>query len=167
MADEQREEGEKGFVAHYIRGVRTSSRHNAAAYGFSIAATGSFGVLTKLDGAPSLLDIFVFIVGASIGFAILNAIATEGYSTQMPDEPAVVVLLGTSFSIVSISAAVGVCVGIGYALGGWPAWILGSFAFTLVYLLATAVELGIAAQLHEEGGHSGEQQRSRQDEGAA
>jgi hypothetical protein len=173
MADQRPEqedregEEEKGFLAHYVRGVRTSSRHNAAAYGFSIAATSSFAAVTKLDGAPSLLDIFVFIVGASVGFAILNAIASGGYSAEIPDEPAVVVLLGTSFSILSIAGAVGVAVGIGYTIGGWPAWLLGSLGFTLAYLLGTALELGIAAQLHERGGYSGEQRQSREDGGAA
>lgn len=69
----------------------------------------------------------------------------------MPDEPAEVVALGTSFSVVSISAASGVVVGLGYALPNWPVWLIAAFAFTIIYSLGVGVELGLAARVHPEG----------------
>ena len=162
--DEKREEVDDGLAAHYVRGLQNSSRHNAAAYGFSIAATASFGVLTKIHGEPSVLDCFVYVLGASAGFALVNAVSSKGYRERIPEEPPVVILLGTSFSVMSICASVASAVGIGYALHGWVAWIVASFAFTLCYLLATALELGVAGRLHSHGGVEGERSRANAEE---
>lgn len=101
---------------------------------------------------PTILDVFVFVVGASIAFATVNTLSSHRFSERLPDEPAVVVLLGTTFSVFSISAAVGVAVGIAYAIPGWPAWLVSSFAFAGVYLLVVGLELGLAAKRHELGG---------------
>jgi hypothetical protein len=73
----------------------------------------------------------------------------------MPSEPAEVVALGTSFSIVSISATAGAAIGVAYALWGWLAWLAGSFTATLVYVLLVGLELGLAARAHPRGARGG------------
>jgi hypothetical protein len=148
---------QKGLVEHYLLGLRSSTKNNTAAYGYSVAAGATIAALTKIGGAPSLLDIFLFVVGTSSGFALINVASTSAFSVKMPSEPPVVIALGTTFSVVSISAAVGSAVGVGYALGGWPAWALGALAFTLVYLLLLGLELALAARAHPRGAQGDEQ----------
>lgn len=70
-----------------------------------------------------------------------------------------VILLGTSLSVVSECASVGVATGVAYALSGWPAWLLAAAAFTLVYVVAVGAEIGVAAYRHPSGGVEGERRR--------
>jgi MFS family permease len=125
-----------------------SARNNALAYGYSVSATASFAMLTHTDGPLTVLRIFVFAVGAGIAFAAVNALVTRGFRERAEREPPVVVALATSFSIVSISAAVGVAALLGWGVGGWVAWLLGSLLATLVYLSIGALEMALARSLH-------------------
>jgi hypothetical protein len=153
------EEEEPGILSHYVRGIRTSTRHNAAAYGYSVTATASFGALARIEGSPDLLDMFLYLVGAGLAFAIVNTVATRGFRERLPEEPAVVVLLGTAFSFASVTASLGTCVGIAYALRGWAGWLAATLAFTTVYILLVGLELALAANLHHLGGIEGERRR--------
>jgi hypothetical protein len=144
-----------GFLEHYVLGLRSSTKHNSTAYGYTIAMAATYGAVARIDKAPSLLDVFMFIVGASAAFALINATATAGFRAEMPSEPAEVVALGTSFSIVSISATAGAAIGVAYALWGWLAWLAGSFTATLVYVLLVGLELGLAARAHPRGARGG------------
>lgn len=158
------EEEQSGILAHYVRGIRTSTRHNAAAYGFSVAATASFGALTRVEGAPDLLDMFLYLLGAGLAFAIVNTVATRGFRERLPEEPAVVVLLGTAFSFASVTASVGTCVGVAYGLHGWAGWLVATFAFAAVYIVLVGLELALAGNIHHLGGIEGEQRRREEEE---
>ena len=61
------------FGEHYLRGLGMSARNNALAYGYSIAATSSCGMLAHTDGPLNFLHIFMFIIGSGIAFALVNA----------------------------------------------------------------------------------------------
>ena len=139
-------------ASHYLRGLGISTRSNSLAYGYSVAITASFGAVYRLAGSPDVGELFVFVAGAGVAFALVNAAITRGFRRRMPDEPAVVIALGTSFSIVSISAALGTACLIAWALDGYLAWGLGAFAATLVYLLAVGAEMAVAGEIHELGG---------------
>jgi hypothetical protein len=144
--------GNDGFLHHYVGGLRSSTKHNSPAYGYTVAAGASIAALTRVEGAPSLLEVFLFVAGTSLAFAVINATTTSGYRAEMPSEPPEVVALGTTFSAISITAAVAAAVGIGYALSGWVAWGVGAFALTVVYVLIVGVELGLASRAHPRGG---------------
>jgi MFS family permease len=142
-----------GSVAHYLRGLGLSTRNNTVAYGYSLTATGSYGVISDQKGSR-IGDVFLFAVGAALAFALVNTLVTEGYRKRFPDEPGVVVAFGTSLSLLSVTAAVGTAALAGWLLRAWVAWLAGSFAFTLVYLALVGVEIAVAAALHsgeEEG----------------
>ena len=109
----------KEFIEHYARGLGMSARNNALAYGYSVAATASFGMLVDTDGPASVLHIFMFVVGNGIAFAGVNALVTRGFRQRVEQEPPVVVALSTSLAVVSISAAVGVALLFGWGVGGW------------------------------------------------
>ena len=138
----------KEFGEHYLRGLGMSARNNALAYGYSIAASASFGMLIHTDGPPSVLRIFMFIIGAGIAFAGVNALVTGGFRRRVEQEPPVVVALSTSFSAVSISAAVGFVTLLGWGIGGWGAWLLGPLLGTWIYLSVSALEMALSRTLH-------------------
>jgi uncharacterized membrane protein YkvI len=146
---------------HFLRGIRTSTASNASSYGFSLTVAGSYAALTKVHGTPTWLELFVFLAGSCTGFAMVNAASTRLFRVESPDEPELVISLATSLSIFSVCASVGAATGVAFALSSWLAWLLGSVAFTLVYVMAVGAEVGIAAHEHPAGGVEGERRRRR------
>ena|SRR5438105_1264412 len=136
------------FGEHYRRGLGMSARNNALAYGYSITATASFGMLVHTDGPIDVLRIFLFVVGNGVAFASVSALVTRGFRQRVEEEPPVVVALATSFSVLSISAGVGVATALGWGMGGSLAWLLGSLLATWAYLSISALEMALARNLH-------------------
>ena len=125
-----------------------SARNNALAFGYSVTTTASFGVLAATDRPADVGRIFLFVVGAGVAFAGVNALVTRGFQRRVEQEPPIVIALATSFSVVSTSAAVGLAALLGSALGGWSAWLLGSLLPTFVYLGVSALEIALARNVH-------------------
>ena len=142
-----------GPLDHYLRGLETSTKNNSLAYGYSVAISATFGALDHFHPGPTIVELFLFCVGAGAAFAVINAGVTRGYRSHPPDEPAVVIALGTSFGVVSITAAVAAGAALAWTIGSWPAWLLTSFLATVVYVLAVGVEMALAGALHDEGAH--------------
>jgi hypothetical protein len=136
------------FREHYVRGLGMSARNNALAYGYSVTATASFGVLDRIDSPARVGRIFLFVAGGGLAFAVVNALVTRGYRHRVEREPPVVVALATSFSIVSTSIAVGVAALLAAIIGGWLAWLLGPLLSTWAYLAISAVEIALARGVH-------------------
>jgi hypothetical protein len=142
----------EGFWGHYVRGLGLSTRNNSLAYGYSVAVTGSFGMINRLTGRPSVADIFLFVVGASAPFTLLNPLVTRGFRRRVEREPPLVVAVGTSFSVVSSCAGIGLAALLAWQVGGWITWLCGSLAAAVVYLLASALEIAAARGLHTVAG---------------
>ena len=138
----------KEFGAHYWRGLGMSARNNALAFGYSVTTTASFVMLAHTAGRISVLRIFMFVVGSGIAFAGVNAVVTRGFRQRVEQEPPVVVALATAFAVVSMSAGVGLAALIGWGVGGWIAWLLGSLLPTWAYLSIAALEMALARVLH-------------------
>lgn len=136
------------FTEDYLRGLGMSTSNNALAYGYSVTATASFAVLTRTDQPADIGRIFLFVAGAGLAFAGVNAIVTRGFRTRVEPEPPVVLALATSLSALSISAGVGAAVLLGIMLGGWLAWLLAAVFSTWVYLFIAALEIATARALH-------------------
>jgi drug/metabolite transporter (DMT)-like permease len=136
------------FTEDYLRGLGLSTRNNALAYGYSVTATASFAVLTRTDQPAGIGRIFLFVAGAGLAFAGVNAIVTRGFRARVETEPPVVLALATSLSAVSISAGVGAATLLGILLGGWLAWLLAAVLSTWVYLFTAALEIATARALH-------------------
>jgi hypothetical protein len=136
------------FLQHYMRGLGTSARNNAMAYGYSITATASFAILSHTDGPITILKIAMFVTGTGLAFAGVNALVTRGFSRRVDPEPPVVMALATSLSLVSMSAAVAVAGVLGWGLGGWAAWLLGALLASWTYVSIGALEAALARTLH-------------------
>lgn len=136
------------FTEDYLRGLGLSARNNALAYGYSITATAIFGVLSETARPADIGRIFLFVAGASLAFAAVNAIVTRGFRARVETEPPVVVALATSLGIVSVSAAVGAAVLLATLIRDWPAWLLTGMVSTWIYLSVAALEVAVARALH-------------------
>jgi MFS family permease len=138
----------RDFGRHYVRGLGMSAHNNALAYGYSVTTTTSLAMLVHTDGPLSILRLLMFVVGCGLAFAGVNALVTRGYRERVEEEPPVVISLATSFSVISISAGVAVAGLLGWGIGSWPAWLLGSLLSTWAYLLAGALEMAFSRRVH-------------------
>ena len=132
------------WVEHVIRGLGASTRHNALAYGYSLAITGSFAVLVYSAPPTRPLEIFLFALGGAASFTIATAATTRGFRQRVREEPPIVRAIGSSLGFVSISGAIAAAWLLGWALGGWAAWLVGGLAASGVYLVLSALELAFA-----------------------
>ena len=125
----------------YAEGVRASLGTNASAFAYSAMMTSTYGVLTTILGASTVLETFTFLVGAATAFTLTEAVASRGFRVRMRGERPDVVVLGSAISYPSTLLAVGAGALAGEALGTGVAWPAGSFLATTVFLLVGAVEL--------------------------
>ncbi len=144
-----RDEGSerRGFSDNYLRGLHASARGNAAAYGYSVTITASFGILSTVVGTPRVAEIFVFAGGAVLAFALVEAVVSGGFRHGLSDEPSEVRALGGSISVFSVGLSLAAALAAGSFFGGLVAWPVGSFLATLTYLLLFAFEMGLAELL--------------------
>lgn len=153
----------ESWFDHAHRGLGASTRHNALAYGYSLALTGTFGVLVDTSGTPQPYEILLFAIGAAITFTIANVVSTEGFRTRVKEEPPAVRSLGSSLGFLSVTGSIAVAWALGWAFGrGWVPWLVAPFASSAVYLLLSALEISAARglraaldiELEEKGGNS-------------
>ena len=137
------------FGEHYVRGLGMATRNNGLAYGYSITATASFGVLARTDPPYTVARIFLFVVASGIAFGVVSALVTQGFRRRVDREPPVVMALATAFAVVSTSAGVGIAALVGWGISGWAAWFLGAVLSTWAYLSVAAVEIALSRGLHE------------------
>lgn len=148
------EESERpGFFDNYLRGLHASARGNAAAYGYSVTITASFGLLSVATGTPIAPEIFAFAGGAVLAFALMEGVASGGFRHRLRDEPSDIKALGGSISLLSVGAALTFAFVVGLFVGGFSAWPLGSFLATLAYLLLFALEIGLAELIRGSDNH--------------
>jgi hypothetical protein len=135
---------DRGLFGHFVRGLGESTRRNSLAYGYSLALTGSFGVLAELVGTPHFPQLLLFVMGAAFTFSLANAAVTRGYRQRVEGEPPIVLAFGASFGFISIAASLGAAAFFGWVLPDWAGWLLGGFFASSVYLVGSALELVLA-----------------------
>jgi MFS family permease len=141
---------------HYRRGLGTALRHNQVAYAYSATTTALFGVLSDEAGPPNVGQCFVFIVGAGVAFAVVNASITQWFSERLPREPSEVVALGTAISLISMAAGLGFGTLVAWLTAPWVAWSVAPLVTSVGFLLLAGLEMGFAGYYHEAGGVGGE-----------
>ncbi|PSK91871.1 hypothetical protein CLV30_1334 [Haloactinopolyspora alba] len=134
----------------YVRELRLSLRNNSGAYGFSVMITSVMAMLSALRSPPGPGQIVLFFLGAVASFAIIEAIATRGFTRSLGNQEATkVIALGSSLNLVSIAVAVAVAATTGVVLPATLGWLVGPFAASVAYLLVTAAEMTVARRIEE------------------
>ena len=122
----------RSFGARYVRGLHASATSNAAAYGYSVTITATFGVLSTMRDIPGMPQTLSFVMGAVLAFAVVEAAASRGYRHELEDEPSSIKALGSSISIFSVGGALGFVFAGMWLVGGLVVWPLGSFVATVI-----------------------------------
>jgi hypothetical protein len=149
-------EHEPAWHEHYRRGLGTALRHNQVAYSYGAMTTALFGVITSQSGSPAVGECFLFVLGAGIAFALVNAAVTHWFSERLPREPSEVVALGTAISVFSMAAGLGAGTFVAWLAEPWVAWPLAPLAASIGFILLSGLEMGLAGYAHEAGGYSGD-----------
>jgi hypothetical protein len=108
--------------------LRSTLRPAAVPFGYTLVTWTSGGVLIHRHGAPSLLDAYLFLLGALAGFATATLIAGRGEETE------------TGGGLASGLGAV-----VALACAGAAAAIPSQFAFFAVALASSVVYYGVRA----------------------
>lgn len=144
---EQVELGALQAMHAYGSGVRTSLRHNATAFGFSISMTAAYGIVSVArSGSSSVLQTVLFAVGAAVAFLLVETLASRMFKRTARDESVEVVMVAGAVDVLSIVAAIGVATACAQ-LPGRVAWVATSFGTTLAYLLLGGVNILIAHRM--------------------
>ena len=132
--------------------ISTATRGNAIAFGFSITITGTFGILQKLIGSPTLVQIFLFGVSAAATVGVIEALVTRGFRHRPRAVPAEVRMLGTAQDFLSVAAGLGAAAGVATLLDAGGAWPLAAAAATFVFLAAESAETLLAEIVQDRRG---------------
>jgi crotonobetainyl-CoA:carnitine CoA-transferase CaiB-like acyl-CoA transferase len=135
-------------VAGYARGLAMSITHNVPAYGFSIVATGGAIAVTAELRDPTVVNGFLYVLGATIAFGVVGALAALAFEEERVDEASPqTVFIGSALSIFSTSAGFGAAALVADHVSGGAGWFLAAFCATLGYVLVLAAELEVASRI--------------------
>lgn len=129
------------------RAIGTSVRGNSTAFGFSIMITVSFGMVSHLEGAPNVVQLLLFGIGAAVALATLEGAITEGFRAAIEQTSQEVMILGTAMNFLSVAAGVAAALGIAELLSGTETWPLASFGAAIVYITSESLELLLAEEI--------------------
>jgi hypothetical protein len=125
-------------------GVGTIVAASATPYGYTLTIWSSGAVLLDAHGKPTVGDIFLFVAGAVVGFAILGVVAHGAIAPRSSIDRGRDRVIAGALDWAAVGAAVGTAALLA-ELHGWFAWPLGSAAATIVYLVGAGLQLGLVA----------------------
>lgn len=132
-----------------LRGVRRAVRSDANAFAYSILITATFGAVNLQAGSVSVLRLFAFVFGSTVGFAVWEAVASRGFRVRIREESSDVVLVGTALAPVSVGLGLLAAIGaLAVVDGGW-AWFVAPLAATVSYILFAGLQLAVARRYEE------------------
>ncbi len=134
------------FTARYRRGLLSSIRGNAAAYGYSVMITSSYGILSGKLGSPSVGQTLLFGLGATLAFIALETLSARGLRRDRGERSSIVAL-GSALNLVSVASGIALATLAPLILSPTLAWPAASFAATFTYLLFAGAELAAAERL--------------------
>src|SRR5699024_5459179 len=136
-------------VGLYIRELRLSLRNNSGAFGYSVMITCSMAMLTSIAGSPRPAHIVLFVLAAVASFAMIEVVATRGFTCSLEVDHTTVIALGSSLNLISIALAVGLAAGLAALLPTLLTWLIAPFSASTTFLLFTAVEMMAARRIEE------------------
>jgi hypothetical protein len=128
--------------SRYMSALATVLRASAVPYGYTVTVWTSGMMLTRERGLPSVGEVFLFMVGAVAGFALLGLIAR--LNAGLPFEPSEGALRRTGMiQFLAVGGALG-CAALVALIRNGIAWPLGAFVATATYLAIATFELTLA-----------------------
>jgi hypothetical protein len=147
----------RGFAAfgHALDAVVAAS---AAPYGYTVSIWSSGAIVMHAHGAPDVLDVVLFALGALAGFAALGLVSTAiAACTEATLDRGSERVAAGMLNLLAVGAALGSAVVLARTPGRL-AWLLASLAVTVLYLLGAGAQLALVdrrARRHTLGGTPG------------
>lgn len=140
--------------AHLRTAMATIATASAAPYGYTVSLWSAGALLTHYHGIPRPGEVFLFIAGAVLGYAVVGAAAYGALRDEGP------LRVGQGHIVTGLLHwfAAGLAVGTVTLVApytGTIAWALGSFIATSLYLIAAGVQLALATQGRDPAYESG------------
>jgi hypothetical protein len=118
--------------------------HSAAVpYGITLTVWGSGALVMHFRGPPRVFEVFLFVLGGVVGYALATMPAIGVTRTRQPSVPGSHLVLAGMLHPLAIGAALG-SVTLVAMIQGWVAWPLGGLCGIAVYLLLVGVEYAFA-----------------------
>lgn len=141
------------WVRAYSRQVQAAVSTNASAFGYSLVMTATFGALSRENGGPNTVELFVFLVGAALSFSAIEVVATGGFRRKLQEESPDLVLAGSSVNLFSLVLSLAAVYLVDWLFPSPFDWLLGPFAATLAYVLAVALQMTLVLKLQKSRKH--------------
>jgi hypothetical protein len=132
-----------------LEALATVLRGSAVPYGYTLTVLSSHSILSHSHGAPTIFDIFLFVVGAIAAFAFLALVSSRFSPRPLPTSRGDMIRAG-SIHVFAIGAAFGATVAVGL-ISGVVAWLLGAFVATSLYLSIASLEIDVAHRIDGDG----------------
>ncbi len=132
-----------------IEALRTVLRGSAVPYGYTLTVLSSHSILSHSHGAPTILDILLFVIGAVAAFLVLALVAQRAAPRPLPVGRGDLIRAGM-MQVFAIGAAFGATVLIGL-IPGIVAWLLGAFVATTLYLTIASLQIELAHRIDSDG----------------
>lgn len=126
------------------RAFATMVEGTAAPYGYTITIWSGGALLMHYRSAPRVWEVFLFAVGAVLGFTFLGAVGSPVIKRVKPLPGGSARAWAGMLDWFAIGLAVG-AVALIAQIASWVAWPLGAFAGTLLYLAVASLQLALAA----------------------
>lgn len=136
------------MVERYLRGVDAALRGAALPYGYTLTVWATGAALIHSHGNPTVGQLFLFPLGASLAYGTLRIISHRVGGTQRDIAGSPHVFRAGFIHVGGIGLGIGAAALIA-RIGSGAAWPLATFGSTAVYLAATSVEIALS------GGTSG------------
>lgn len=128
--------------AAYAQALQTTLRTTAAAYGYTLTTATTMGILTSVHGKPHTGQLFGFVAGGLVAFAILEGLL-QLLPPQRDDEPARAFPFAGVLSFFSVAAGLGAATALANHVHGDLAWGLAPSASTAAYMLGVAAQVTV------------------------
>jgi hypothetical protein len=128
-----------------IPALRTTLRAMAAAYGYALTIAATMGLLTSVEGSPGSGQLFVFVAGGLLGFAVLE-LALLALPEPSGDPQSAFPFAG-ALNAASVGAALGAATATAHAIHGTIAWGVTALVATVVFLVVVSLQVAFVDQM--------------------
>ena len=123
----------------YMQGLLKSVHQNAAAFGYSVMITATYGMTTALQGSPTVSQVFLFAAGAVVGFVAVLVAATIATGDIGEPERAQMLVIVATLDLFSVLTAVGAAALVAWLGYGWYVWLTAPIAASAIYVLTSGL----------------------------
>ena len=130
----------------YPAALRTTLGSTAAAYGYTLAIASSAAMLTSVRGKPGEGELFLFIAGGLVAFALLDALL-QLVRASGAESPQTAFPFAGALNFVSVAAGLGAATAVAHAIESGLAWFVAALVATATYMLVVAGQVTLVARL--------------------